>query len=373
LQNLYMTIVMKKLALTLAASVSLIATSDAQFTPGTLAVMRMGGGTETLGTAGNTISILDYGLTGGSPLFSVTIPNSILVGSGTSGSEGALSLSANGNYLTVAGYKGVTLPYAGSLPNVAASVVNRGVAQLDLAGNVTSAAFTANRLNGNGTTPGNPRTAVTDGSGNYWIGGSASAGTSAGVFLLTQPTTTTIFNTSGPRTLNFFNGNLYFTTSAGIQAFSGAPTASATPTSLFTVTGNGSPQDFAINPAGNVAYIADATAATGGIQKWTLSGSTWSLAYTLGAGKGIFGLAADFANGKLYGTTADVTFGNSLVEIDDLGLGSTSASDNILATAASNEVFKGLDFTPGVVPEPSTFGLLGLGLLLFGNRLRRTR
>ena len=368
-----MTIVMKRLALTLAASVSLIVSADAQFTSGTLAVLKLGGGTETLGTAGNTISILDYGLAGGGPLFSVTIPNAILVGSGISGSEGALSLSANGNYLTAAGYKGVTLPYAGALPNVSASIVNRGVAQIDQSGSVSSVAFTSSRLNGSAGTAGNPRTAVTDGSGNYWIGGSASAGTSAGIFSLTQPTTTTIFNTSGPRALNFFNGNLYFTTSAGIQAFSGAPTAAVTPTSLFTVTGNGSPQDFAINPVGNVAYIADATPATGGIQKWTLSGSTWSLAYTLGAGKGIFGLAADFANGKLYGTTADVTFGNSLVEIDDLGLGSTSTSDNILATAASNEVFKGLDFTPGAVPEPSTFGLLSLGLLLFGKRLRRVR
>jgi hypothetical protein len=362
---------MKKLTLTLATSVLFITSTHAQFTAGTLTVVKLGNGTETLGNAGNTVSLIDFSLSG-SPLYTLTLPNTTLVMSGTSSSEGSLSRSANGNYLTLAGYRGQTLPYAGSLPNVSASTVNRGVVQVDISGSYTSPTYSTTRFGGSTGTSGNFRSVVTDGNGvNWWGVGTASSTSSSGTLLLNTPGPSTTMINAGPspRVANIFNNSLFYSTSTGIFTYNGLPTTTSTPTQIITTTGV-SPYDFAINAAGNVAYIADSTLATGGIQKWTYNGSTWSYAYTVGAGRGINGLAWDGYSSTLFGTTTEAS-NNALVRLIDGGVGSLSTSDIELATAGANQIFKGLDFGPGAIPEPTTFALLGLGLFMFAGRLRR--
>jgi hypothetical protein len=212
------------------------------------------------------------------------------------------------------------------------------------------------------------RAALTDGSGNYWgIGSSASGGPfymGSGTYL--QPTITTM------RAGGIFNGNLYIgntgaaASGPGIYGFSGMPTAAATPTLLIgTGTGAGT-DEFSINSAADTAYIADdrAVGSGGGIQKWTLSGSTWTLAYTIATGSpnGARGLAVDWsgANPVIYATTGESAAGtaNKIVGFVDTGVTGTAT---LLATAGTKEFFRGLELIP-TVPEPSTFGLIGLGL-----------
>ena len=101
---------------------------------------------------------------------------------------------------------------------------------------------------------------------------------------------------------------------------------------------------------------------------YAFNGTSWSLSYTLDSGTGINGLAVDF-NGDspvLYATTED---GKKLIEITDTGSGSAAAS--LLASVdGTTEAFRGVDFVPQAVPEPSTFAILGAGaaILLYNRR-----
>jgi hypothetical protein len=213
------------------------------------------------------------------------------------------------------------------------------------------------------------RSAVTDGSGNYWgIGSSGQGGPyymAPGAPVYLQPAYQTM------RAAGIFNGNLYFghtgstNSGPGIYGFSGMPTAAATPT-LFIGTGASAGTDeFEINSTGTLAYIADdrAVASGGGIQKWTFDGATWSLAYTIASGSpnGARGLAVDWSgvNPVVYATTGESTAGaaNKLVGYVDIGVTGTAT---VLATAGASQFWRGLEFIP--IPEPSAFALLGLGV-----------
>ncbi len=377
---------MKKLLLTLATIASLIFTANAQFSAGNLAVLRLGNGTETLANTGNSVFI-DQFTPFGSYVNSVAILNSgasALVMSGTATSEGSLTRSTDGRYLTFAGYNTAAgIPYASSLPATAASLVPRAVGQVNDAGSYSLALTTTAAWGGTATTAGNPRSVISDGANNYWgVGTSSSSSTRGTLYYGTASSAAWIEGTKSPRVINIFGGNIYYSVSSttvgasGIWGFPGQPTSGPLVATKLIDTGVSSGNyDFALNPAMTLAYVADDRAtAAGGIQRWDWSGSSssWSLTYTLGTGAaniGARGLAVDFsgADPVIYATTAEGT-ANRLISITDIGGSSTATT---LATAPANEIFRGLDFTP--IPEPATTALLGIGLLLFCNRSRRLR
>src|SRR5262249_46497695 len=136
----------------------------------------------------------------------------------------------------------------------------------------------------------------------------------------------------------------------------------------------------------NVAYIADdgsqtAEAGTGnaGIQKWVWNGTAWTHAYSIlssnTADTGYTGLAVQLDtttdSAILWATTAG---GARLEQFTDL-LGATSATDAdtseiTLATAPTNNLFRGVALAPVSVPEPSTFVMSCVGLICLGCLIR---
>ncbi len=367
--------------LTLGAALVLAAGAAASarpgFTPGSLVVVQDGTGSGALSANATAASLMEF-TTGGAPTgFSVALPtaasgsNHALTLSGTATSEGFLTLSGNGRYLTLFGYDAA--PGTASITSALASATARVVGRVDDTGNVdTSTALT------DGVNLGNARSSVSDDGTRFWVSTSAT-GVRYQPFGVTGASTQ--LNTAVPtnvRVMNIFNNQLYMSSASG--AFQGVGTIGAglqttsgqTPTLLngFPTAAGPSPYDFFFADA-NTLYVADdrGTVSGGGIQKWTQSGGLWSLAYTLNASltagvRGLCGVVLPGGGVVLYATTAQ-TSANQLVTVTDSGGGSLFT---VLATAPTNTAFRGVDFAP--IPSPGALALLGAAGLL-GARRRR--
>jgi PEP-CTERM motif len=354
---------MKTTKITLMAALFIASLTAAQaqfFTNGDLVVLQEGNGSAALTSAGTPI-FLDQYSTGGIFLDSLAIPSTgstALVNSGTAASEGALTVSANDQYLVIAGYN-----VAAGTTGVASSTSAadpRGVATVDASGNYALATTTSSFFSGN-----NIRSGTTDGNGNFWAAG----GTSGQMYLGIGTAGNISTNVPNSRVIQDISGNLYYSTgsgSRGIYEISGTPTSGSTIANLLipsgTLSTNASPYDFTFNPGMTTAYVADSTEYTnsttfGGVEKWSLVGGVWTFDYSLSLGtNGADGLAVDFsgANPIIYATSAN---GTNLFDIVDTG---STASGTLLATAGANEAFRGLALAP--TPEPSTLALAGCGL-----------
>jgi hypothetical protein len=272
--------------------------------------------------------------------------------SGTATSEGALALSGDGHYVTLAGYGAI--PGTSGVSTSASATVNRVAGRVDASGNVDTSTRISNLISGN-----NVRSAVTNDGTSFWVGGATS-----GVVYVTHGSTTgtSILTTPGNvRVVDIFAGQLYGSSGSGtfINVFTigaGLPTATGqTATSLagMPTTGASSPYGYAL-VGGNVLYVADdrsiATPATngGGVQKWTLSGSTWTLkaTFTNGLGAGARGVTA-FVTGGTTTIVATVagTSANSLVVFVDDGV-NLNPKATVIATTAANAVFRGVAASP---------------------------
>jgi hypothetical protein len=377
---------MKKLLVSVAASVLAISATYADWwQDGNLVVLRVGDGVGALANTGNPV-FLDQFTTAGGLYGTLGIPNSgatAMLQSGSASSEGFLT--RYNKTLVFMGYN--TSSTAANLPNSTGTSAPRAIGQVDINGNYSIAYSSTTAFSGNGTTSGgNPRSAVTDGAGNYWGVGSASSTANRGVYYYGSGTPAPIHNGTGsisPRNVEVIGGNLLFsgapTTGArGIFGYTGAPTTSQGATIPPVVISTGaasSPYDFVINSSLGIAYVSDdLTTGAGGVQRYNWDGSAWTLAYTLstGASSGARGLAVDFSSSTpaIYVTTSETstTAANRLGYFSDTGSGSLF---NLLANAPANEQFRGIEFTP--VPEPGTAALLGLGILAFWSRSRLPR
>lgn len=159
------------------------------------------------------------------------------------------------------------------------------------------------------------------------------------------------------RSLEIFNGNLYFSTSvspAGIyQIGTGLPLTMNQPVQLLIACP--SPRGFALSPDGKLAYVADDSPVNGnvggGIQKWVLQNNVWTKLYTHGQRSS--GLTADFSDSiaKIYATTFLLSPGadnNKLLKIID---SNAQVLPLELASSGTNFIFKGIDFTPAAAPN----------------------
>ncbi|WP_407572430.1 beta strand repeat-containing protein [Deinococcus altitudinis] len=279
--------------------------------------------------------------------------NKPLTSSGSASSEGLLSTSADGRYLVLTGY-GAT-PGTAGVASTATTAVPRVIGRVDASGTVdTSTSTTA--FSGN-----NIRSAAsTDGSSFYATGGNS------GVQLVGLGSTTSTAVSASTATVNLrqvgISGNQLYTSAGSGTTVRLATVGSGTPTTgnqpLSNLSGiplTGSPYAFFFadldgTPGIDTVYVADDGPATatpaGGIQKYVLSGGTWTAKGTAGvAADGYRGLTG-VVNGSsvnLYATTT-----SKLVSlIDSSGYnGTLSGTPTTLATAPMNTAFRGVALSP---------------------------
>jgi hypothetical protein len=337
-------------AVTSAVATVIVAPAQTTLFPSNLVVLRVGDGAQTLTNSGNTL-FLDQFASNGVYVSTMALPDSgpsSLLISGVATSEGYMTLSGDGRLLAVAGYSTNRGVLTSSLSSSASSAVPRVIGTIDGAGHYTLAASTSTQYSA-----GNLRAGATDGSNNFWGAGSA-GGT---YYFGNTAAAAVVQNSAGNcRVINVVNGGLVFSTqsgTAGLHSLAGLPTTTAAASLLFATGSSSSPEDFAINAFGNLAYVAD-DSSTGGIQCWQLSGGTWAKAYVLGsgaAGIGARSLAVNFigANPVIYAVTAE-TAANRLIAITDTGAGSAAVT---LATCPPNELFRAVKFAPALNPFPA--------------------
>lgn len=345
----------------------------APFGQGNLVVVRVGAaGGPSLNSSAHVAYLEEYTPSG---LLVQTLPmptstsgaNRRLTISGSATTEGTLTLSANGQYLTIGGYDADVGTAA--VGTTTSANVNRVLGRIDSAGSIdtttTTTAFSGNSI----------RSVVSNDGSQFWAsggnGGAQYASTLGG-------TTSTQVNNSGAtnnRQLNIFGGQLYIASASGASRGvntigTGLPTS---PDAMTLLAGTGSitgssPNDFYLSTS-NVLYIADdsATAGVGGLQKWELSAGTWSrTANFVPANNGrlrqMTGTTASDGSTLLYVTVID---GSGIPSIQSF---TESGGFTPIVTGVANTAWRGIDFAP--IPTPSVLSLLGMAGLLAARRRR---
>lgn len=331
------------------------AASAALITNGNLVVVRING------TAGGAAaSFLEEYTTGGTLVQSIALPTAdgangnqtcTLPGNANT-NEGYLSISTNGQYLTMA------CNDAAIGTTVTTGTHDRVVARVGMDGTVD----TTTRFNQ--SSGWNARSAVMDGN-NIWVSGSAN----------NKAIIYTTFGSNTGTVLTNLTGGLHVAKIFGNQLYASIDPNTGSPQGVFTI-GSGLPtttgQSATLLAGSSVntdidiwdvffadsstIYFADSrvTGSGGGIQKWTLNSGVWSKQYTLNSGltNGLFGLTGVVNGGvtTLYATTAD----NKLVSVTDGGAASIFST---LLTGTTGNTFRGIVIT---TPEPGSLSLLVL-------------
>ncbi|WP_432890039.1 ExeM/NucH family extracellular endonuclease [Kribbella sp. CA-245084] len=341
-------------SLVIAGLVVQPAAQAAGFATGNIVVARVGDGSGALSGAAAPVFLDEY-TSAGTLVQTIPLPtgsagaNRRLTMSGSATSEGALALSADGRFLTLAGYDAD--PGTAGVASTTTSTVGRVVGRVDGSGAVDTSTTITDAFSG-----ANVRGAVSADGSQFWT-----VGASGGVRLaaLGGSGATTQINSAAPtnlRVAGMVNGNLSVSTGSaptGVYAVgSGLPTTGGQTPALTAAAP--SPYGFvALDrdpsvPGADTLYVADDSAApNGGILKFAFDGSAWTARGTFRpAGSGVRGLTGSVSPSgvTLFASTAS----NALVKVDDTAAfdAPISATATTLATAAANTALRGVAFAP---------------------------
>lgn len=347
-------------------TVMLAGAAQVPFTPGNIVIYRVGTAGSALTSAATPVFLDEYtpaGLLVQSVAMPVAVSGShqVLTGAGTSGTEGIMTLSSDGQYLVVPGYNAVpgTAAVASSLSTTISRTI--GLVKYDATINTTTALTDL-------SSTGSVRSATSSNGTDLWACGNGTAGGSGGVrYASLGATTSTRLSTAGPgalRALNITNGQLYVagntsTPKLGVIG-TGLPTTSGqTVSSLAGFPTGGTPGQFMFadldaGVAGpDVLYVADDNA---GLQKYSHVGGSWTLNGTVGTGTDDYrGLAITVTGTTvvLYsmriGLNSAANGGGELVTLTDANgfNGAFTGTPTVLATAVTNNTsFRGVSMAP---------------------------
>lgn len=353
----------------IAAGTGAGAAEPGPFGAGNLVVYRVGDGSSAL-TGAATAAFLDEYSTSGTKVQSVPLPVASdgaqhrVTASGTSASEGALSLSSDGKYLLATGYDaapGTTGTNGASLTATAPSSVARVVARID--GNASIDATTALT---DALAPKIIRTAAAASGATYVVAGSGGAITAVANGATTgtavDSTGTGPFASEGPNVydLGISGGQLYASGANGVlvsRIGSGVPSGAAAATTLAGLPSYALASSFALldlssSVAGpDTLYFVDQSDRQGAVEKYSYNGATW-----VAKGSAAIDRASGLAVSQSGGTAhLYISSPSKLYALDDASAATstlTGAASQI-ATAAVNEAFRGIAFAPTAPAGPS--------------------
>ena len=333
---------------------------QSSFTPGRIVAVQTTGATTKFGSAVTLKEYTPSGVSGVSVTLPITGINTIQMAATLGGSEGFLTQSSDGANLILGGYSTSADYSSTDITASNSATVPRAIYKIDASGNFSKVYSSTTYYSANDI-----RGGVSDGT-NYWTSG-ASVANVDGINYFGPSTAAVLGGGATPIKaygLRIFGGQMYCSTQKagpsnttshlGIFSVGTGLPISGSPTLTQVIDmGTTVPADFSFNTAGTICYVAvNLNTAAGGIQKWTKSGATWTLQYTLGTGVsniGAYGLVVDYsgANPVIYATTSEATVGNRIIKITDTGSGSSAST---LVAATTNVWFHGVDFAPCVAP-----------------------
>jgi hypothetical protein len=338
------------------------------FTPGNIVVVRVGDGSTSLINTGNPVFLDEYN-SSGTLIQSVAMPTSVvgankrLILSGTATSEGALSRSADGSALLMAGYD-AALGGGSSLSGTAAASVNRTVGLIYADGSVNTSTALTDFASAN-----NPRSATSSNGTDIWITGGV-----GGVRYTTLGATTSndlsSATLSNLRVVNVYDNQLYFSTASGttyrigtvgtglpttglqtLSQLNGIPAATGSPYGYFMADLDGA-------PGVDVIYVADDGA--NALRKYSLVAGTWTLNGTIGVDADDYRGITGSVNGTtvtLYCTIkggSGATGGGQIISLTDASgyNGAFAGVPTVIFTAATNTSLRGIAMAPEATCTP---------------------
>jgi hypothetical protein len=346
------------------ATAAAASAAPASFTPGDVVVYRVGDGSSALSSAATAVFLDEY-TPGGALVQSIPMPTSTsgashaLTASGSAGSEGLLSLSADSRYLIAPGYAaavGTT-----KITSSASATTPRTIGRVAADGTVDTSTALTDAADGN-----NVRSAASPDGTSLYVGGAA-----GGARYATLGATTSVSldaaNGKGTyknvRQVSVVDGQLYASADPTKAGLTIAPVGTGLPTTSGQTFQNlpfdsppSDPYAFSLLTLGtgtapDTLYEADST--DGQVVKYGLVAGVWMKEGSVSVPQ-VTGLTANDANGTvtLFATSAgsDSTTGTISSIADDSGVGGQLAGiATTVATLPANEAARGIAFAPGTV------------------------